>query len=352
MKDVKIAIIGGARPNFMKIIPLCRVFGWEGIEYFVINTGQHFDKEMSNVFFEEFGMEPDYNLQPSKDSVVRQFADIMKGVEKIFLKEKPALVIVVGDVNSTLAGALVANKMGIKLAHVEAGLRSFNNKMQEEFNRKLTDHLSDYLFVTAEEGVINLKREGVVKNVFFVGNIMMDTLRHFLPKVKKTNEKFYFCTLHRPENIDNKNIFSEIIEALEIISKDCKIYFPLHPRTAKMAAKFNLLGRMKKISAILKPLNYADSIFYQKNARLILTDSGGIQEEASYLGVPCITLRTETERPTTVELGTNTIGGISKKSILTAYKRKKLKRKNVRIPLWDGKAAKRIADVIKKISKE
>jgi UDP-N-acetylglucosamine 2-epimerase (non-hydrolysing) len=205
--------------------------------------------------------------------------------------------------------------------------------------------------VTAEEGLENLKKEGVVKNVFYVGNIMIDNLKYFLPRVKKTNEKFYFCTLHRPENVDNKKIFNEIIDALEVISKDCKIYFPLHPRTSKMAAKFNLLNRMKKNFAILKPLNYAESIFYQNNARLILTDSGGIQEEASYMGVPCITLRQETERLITVKLGTNTIGGISKKSILAAYKRKKLKRKNIRIPLWDGKAAERIAGVIKKISK-
>jgi UDP-N-acetylglucosamine 2-epimerase (non-hydrolysing) len=347
----KIAIIGGARPNFMKIAPLCRVFKKQKLEFFIVNTGQHFSKEMSQVFFNEFNLRPDYNLQPRRNSVIEQFADIMKGIEKIFLKEKPALVIVVGDVNSTLAGALVANKIGIKLAHVEAGLRSFNNKMPEEFNRKITDHLSDYLFVTAEEGLENLKKEGIVKNVFYVGNIMIDTLKHFLPRVKKTNEKFYFCTLHRPENVDNKKIFSEIIDALEVISKDCKIYFPLHPRTEKMARKFNLLKRMKKNFIILKPLNYLDSLFYQKNARLILTDSGGIQEEASYLGVPCITLRNETERPITLKLGTNTIGGVTKKSILAAYKKKYLKRKNTKIPLWDGKAAERIGNIIKSLER-
>ncbi|KKR49046.1 MAG: UDP-N-acetylglucosamine 2-epimerase [Candidatus Magasanikbacteria bacterium GW2011_GWC2_40_17] len=351
MSFTKIAVIGGARPNFMKIAPLCRAFDKQGMKYFIVNTGQHFDKNMAQNFFKEFKIQPNYNLRPPKNSVVKQFSGIMTGLEKILLKEKPNLVIVVGDVNSTLAAALVANKLKIKLAHIEAGLRSFNLAMAEEHNRVLTDHLSDYLFVTAEEGLTNLKKEGFTKNIYFVGNIMLDTLKFFLPKIKKTKEEFYFCTLHRPENVDHQRIFEDVLNALAIIAQDQKIYLPLHPRTKKMAEKFGLMNKMRRIFKLLPPLNYQDSIFYQKNARLVLTDSGGMQEEASFLGVPCLTLRQETERPTTVTKGTNIIGGVTKQSILKAYqvvKNRPLKKIN--IPKWDGRAAERIANVIKKIN--
>lgn len=343
----KIAVIGGARPNFIKIAPLCREFDKNKIKYFVINTGQHFDKNMAEDFFKEFKIKPNYNLKPSKISIVRQFANIMLGIEKIFLKEKPDLIIVVGDVNSTLAAALVANKLKIKLAHVEAGLRSFNYSMPEEFNRILTDHLANFLFVTTEEGKSNLKKEGITRNIHFVGNIMIDTLNFFLPKIKATGEKFYFCTLHRAENVDNKRIFKSILDALEDISGDAIIYLPLHPRTKKMAERFELMDRMRHIFKLLPPLNYQSSIFYQKNARLVLTDSGGVQEETSALGVPCITLRAETERPITVTKGTNIIGGVTKRSILKAYQIAKNKKveKN-KIPKWDGLAAKRILGFI------
>jgi UDP-N-acetylglucosamine 2-epimerase (non-hydrolysing) len=274
-------------------------------------------------------------------------ADIMIGLEKIFLSEKPDLVVVVGDVNSTLSAALVANKMGIKLAHVEAGLRSGNKLMPEETNRILTDKLSDLLFVTEEDGVANLKREGITKGVYSVGNIMIDTLTLLLPKVKKSTEHFYFCTLHRAENVDNKKVFAEILDALEEISHDAVIYLPLHPRTAKMAEKFGLEGRLKKIFKILPPLSYQETLYYQKNAKLVLTDSGGIQEETSFLGTPCLTLRTETERPITVKKGTNKIAGVTRASILKAYVEHPRKHKKTKIPLWDGKTAKRIVKILK-----
>lgn len=344
----KIALIGGARPNFMKVAPLCRAFEKERLAYFVINTGQHFDKDMSAAFFREFGIRSKYTLKPSRESTVKQFSDIMNGLEKIFLKEKPVLVVVVGDVNSTLAASLVAKRMSIKVAHVEAGLRSYNEKMPEETNRVLTDHISDLRFVTAEEGIRNLRKEDLRRNNYPVGNIMIDTLVEFLPRVGNSKDNFYFCTLHRAENIDNPRIFGEILDALEEISGDATIYLPIHPRTRKMAEKFGLMKRLEKTFKLLAPLSYKDSIFYQKNAKLVLTDSGGVQEETSFLGTPCITLRSETERPITVKLGTNTIGGISKKSILKAYRKKDLKRKRVSIPLWDGKASKRIAVIIKK----
>lgn len=345
-KKKKIAVVCGARPNFMKIAPLCNEFKKQRLKYFIVNTGQHFNQEMADIFFKEFKIRPDYNLKPSKLSVVKQFADIMSGLEQIFIKEKPSLAIVAGDVNSTLAGALAANKMNIKVAHIEAGLRSYNNKMPEEANRTLTDHISDFLFVTAEEGIKNLKKEGINKNVHFVGNIMIDTLSMFLPKVKQTKEKFYFCTLHRGENVDNPKIFKKILDALEIIAKDCKIYFPLHPRTKKMAKKFGFIKRLNNIFTILPPLSYTESLFYQKNAKLVFTDSGGIQEETSFLGTACLTLRTETERPITVKLGSNTVAGVSKQSILTSYKEKDLRKKTVKIPMWDGKSARRIVNII------
>src|SRR3989344_3776245 len=345
----RIALIGGARPNFMKITPLCRELKRENIPYFVVNTGQHFDNNMAGDFFKEFKIFPDYELSPSHNSAIKQISDIMCGLERIFIKEQPSMIVVVGDVNSTLAVALVANKMNIKLAHVEAGLRSHNKKMPEEFNRVIVDHISDNLFVTSEGGMLNLKKEGITENVFFVGNIMIDTLKMFLKNIDLSEESFYFCTLHRAENIDDKKNFQNILNALEVISKDEKIYLPLHPRTKKMAEKFGLSRRLNQIFSVLPPLSYKESLFYQKNAKLVLTDSGGIQEETSYLGVPCITIRTETERPITVKKGTNTIGGITKGSILKSYRNKKLVRKKTRISKWDGKAAERIVNIISKV---
>lgn len=343
---MKIALICGARPNFMKVAPLCHEFEGCSLDYILINTGQHFDKNMSQDFFDEFNIKPNYHLSPSRESVVKQFTDIMLGLEEIFIQEKPDLLMVVGDVNSTLAGALVANKMGIRLAHIEAGLRSFNRLMPEEHNRMLTDRLSDLLFVTMEEGVENLAKEGMTENVHLVGNLMIDTLAKFAEGAPTSNEEFYFATLHRAENIDSKEIFMGILDALEQISHDAKIYLPLHPRTRKMAEEFGLMGRMKKIFNLLPPLNYKDAVYYQKNAKLVLTDSGGVQEETSYLGTSCITLRTETERPITVTQGTNIIGGIKKELILEAYRNVDLGKKQVSIPLWDGKTAERIVEII------
>ncbi|OGF27376.1 UDP-N-acetylglucosamine 2-epimerase [Candidatus Falkowbacteria bacterium RIFOXYC2_FULL_47_12] len=344
-----IAIIAGARPNFMKVSPLCRELEKQKIAYRLINTGQHFNADMSGSFFKEFHLQPHYNLHPSHNSIIRQFADIMVGLEEIFLREHFSLVVVVGDVNSTLAGALTAYKMNIPLVHVEAGLRAYNNQMPEEINRVITDRLSSMLFTSSDEAIANLRKEGVTENVHPVGNIMIDTLEMFLPQVKKTNEIFYFCTLHRAENVDSPAILSEIVQALAEIARDAIIYLPLHPRTKKMAQAYGLLERLRTSVHLLEPLGYQESLYYQKNARLVLTDSGGIQEETSYLGTPCITLRTETERPVTVTHGTNTIGGVTKVSILQAYRAKDLTKKKTAIPYWDGKTSKRIVDSIKKV---
>ncbi|OHA15145.1 MAG: UDP-N-acetylglucosamine 2-epimerase [Candidatus Taylorbacteria bacterium RIFCSPLOWO2_12_FULL_43_20] len=347
----KILLVCGARPNFMKISPLYHILKKEKVDVMLVNTGQHYDANMSRSFLDEFGLKEDYSLKPSRKTPISQMTDIMKGLESVYKKENPDLVVVVGDINSTLYAALVAKKLLIPIAHVEAGLRSFNKKMPEETNRIITDRLSDLLFVTEESGVRNLMKEGIHKNVYNVGNIMIDTLKKYLPRVRTSDERFYFATLHRAENIDDKKIFGEILNALEIIAKDRKIYMPLHPRALKMARRFGYMKKLRKICHLLPPLSYSETIYYEKNAVLILTDSGGIQEESTYLGVQCITLRAETERPITVSRGTNMIGGVTKRSILHAYarfKKRKTQKKRPPIPFWDGKTSGRIARVLKK----
>ncbi len=350
----KIAIIAGARPNFMKVAPLCYELKRLKIPFILINTGQHFDKKMSFDFFKEFKIYPDYFFRPSRADKLKQMKSVKKGVASVFKKEKPYLAVVVGDVNSTLWAAQVAKKMSVKLAHIEAGLRSFNNKMPEERNRIATDKISDFLFATQREALRNLRKEKVKGKIYFVGNIMIDTLKSILQKVKRpvNNRNYYFCTLHRAENVDSKKIFSEIIFALNKISNDADIFLPLHPRTEKQAKKFGLFSELSRICRILPPLSYSESIAYQKYAKLILTDSGGIQEESSYLGVPCITLRRETERPITVKKGTNTIGGNSSESILKCYKKKSLKKIKTSIPFWDGKTSERIVLILREIIKK
>jgi len=346
----KIAIIAGARPNFMKVAPLCRELDRQKMPYILINTGQHFSSTMAGAFLKEFKLKPDYTLKPSQQSSAQQMCDIKAGLERIFTKEHPSMVIVVGDVNSTLWAAQVAHKIKIKLAHIEAGLRSRNLKMPEERNRIKTDALSDILFVTQEDGTKNLRKEKVRGKAYFVGNIMIDTLKLFASRAKHSvkDKKYYFCTLHRAENVDNKNIFADIVSTLETISQDAPIYLPLHPRTKKQAEKFGLMSALKRACHLLPPLSYAESVSYQKYAQLVLTDSGGVQEETSFLGVPCLTLRTETERPITVSEGTNTIAGVTKKSILKAYASVNFSRRSAKIKYWDGKTSKRIVDIIKK----
>jgi len=344
-----IAIVAGARPNFMKVMPLTKELKKRNIAFSLINTGQHFDTNMAGTFFEEFDLTPDVSLSPARDNAEQMLRDIETGLTNIFQKISPSLVVVVGDVNSTVIGARVANTLQIPLAHIEAGLRSYNDLMPEEHNRVETDKRSDFLFVTTEEGVENLAKEGITEHVYMVGNVMIDTLKEFEPDIKTTDEKFYFCTLHRGENVDNKERFTSMLDALEIIAQDAKVYLPLHPRTKKRAEEFGLMSKLQSIFELLEPLSYSQSLFYQKNAELVLTDSGGIQEETSYLGTPCLTLRTETERPITVTMGTNTIAGVSKEGILAAYKSKAREHVPTDIPLWDGKASERIADLIETV---
>lgn len=367
---MKILLTAGARPNFMKIAPLIHELkSWQAkklasnkLSYKLIHTGQHYDYEMSKVFFEELDIpEPDYFLGAGSGSHAEQTAKVMVEFEKVCQKEKPDIVVVVGDVNSTLACSVTAKKLNIKVAHVEAGLRSFDMTMPEEINRIVTDSISDYLFVSEKSGLKNLKKEGKNENqVFFVGNIMIDTLFYGLKKIgneklrnseiKKINKKPYVVvTLHRPSNVDDKNKLEDILMALIEISKDMDIYFPIHPRTKKNIEKMKLKYILENSNIkTMPPLSYLEFLSLWKDASLVLTDSGGIQEETTVLGIPCFTIRENTERPITIEEGTNILVGTTGKGILQAYKQfKRGTRRKGRVPeLWDGKTAERIVKIL------
>ena len=361
---MKIINVVGTRPNFIKIAPLIdEMRNHDEITQLLVHTGQHYDKEMSKFFFDDLGIpKPDINLGIGSVSDVEQTARIMLEFEKILLKEKPDLVVVVGDVNSTLAAALTAVKRGIKVAHVESGLRSFDRTMPEEFNRILTDHVADFLFITEESANKNLLNEGIGKNkIFFVGNVMIDSLlRHMekakqskiLSKLKLEKNNYAVLTLHRPSNVDSRESLEHVLEILNEIQKKIKIVFPVHPRTLKNIENFGLAEIIKKQKNIILtgPVGYLDFMNLMINSKFVLTDSGGIQEETTVLGVPCITMRNNTERPVTVEQGTNLLVSTDKNKIIeTCNKLIKGTHFKGRIPqLWDGKAAKRIVDVILK----
>lgn len=341
----------------MKIAPLIHELKKRnGVEWKLVHTGQHYDYNMSKTFFEDFDLaEPDYFMNVKPGSHAEQTGAIMVEFEKICLAEKPDVVLVVGDVNSTLACAITAEKMHIKVAHVEAGLRSGDMAMPEEINRIVTDSISDYLFVTEEDGVKNLKREGKdEEKIFFVGNVMIDTLHFGLAKIdaaKRTapEGKYAVLTLHRPSNVDHPEKLKEILRAIVEISGDIKVYFSIHPRTQKNMESFGLKDSIQGPNIeILPPQSYLDFLALWSNAALVLTDSGGIQEETTALGIPCFTLRENTERPITIEQGTNVLAGTTYEQIMAAYNDFKLgKTKKGQVPkLWDGQAAKRILDVL------
>jgi UDP-N-acetylglucosamine 2-epimerase (non-hydrolysing) len=354
---MKILLVAGARPNFMKIAPLIHeLHEKKRVKWELVHTGQHYDYEMSKVFFEDFDIpEPDYFLNVGSGSHAKQTSKIMTEFEKVCVADTPDIVVVVGDVNSTLACSITAKKLGIKVAHVEAGLRSRDVSMPEEINRIVTDSISDYLFVTERSGIENLKREGKVDNqIFFVGNIMIDTLYYCLQKIKNRESiqhpiPYAVVTLHRPSNVDREDKLKGILIALKEVSRDLDVYFPIHPRTAKNIKKFNLSYLFKDSNIkILHPLSYLKFLALWKGAKIVFTDSGGIQEETTVLGIPCFTLRDNTERPITIDEGTNILAGTEKETILKAYSTFKLGNiKQGRIPeLWDGKAAKRIVNIL------
>jgi len=407
---MKILIVVGARPNFMKAAPIIaaiqehngRRFAdsadhpepqGETIRHILVHTGQHYDEFMSGSFFSDLNLpKPDIHLGIGSGSHAVQTAEIMKRFEEVLLAEKPDVVVVVGDVNSTLACALVTSKISFGshasrpvIAHVEAGLRSFDRSMPEEVNRILTDHVSDLLFVTEESGIRNLRNEGVsLDKIQFVGNTMIDSLLNFREKADASTilekltlvrhaEKnggassvirYALLTLHRPSNVDNRDVFLNIIAGLEELATDCPIVFPVHPRTRRRIGEFGLAfgrngsantdkgiaqgsGNRRDGIILTDPLGYLDFLCLMKHASLVVTDSGGIQEETTILGIPCITVRENTERPVTVESGTNTIAGTRTDAIKDAIRRQLSRNRENGVPKhWDGRAAARIIDTL------
>ena len=360
-KTVRIIHVVGARPNFVKIagiLQACRKA--PEIQSVLVHTGQHYTENMNRAFFEELDIPaPDINLEVGSGSHAQQTAEIMKRFEPILLKHNADAVLVVGDVNSTLACALVAAKLGVKTIHVEAGLRSFDRTMPEEINRVLTDAISDVLFVSEPSGLENLKREGIAATkIHFVGNVMIDTLE--LHRAKAANSRilddlnlrtrdYVVVTLHRPSNVDQQEVFAGILDALADIQNESKVVFPIHPRTHERLVSAGLLQRIKNLPNIVltEPLGYLDFLKLMSEAKVVITDSGGIQEETTILGVPCLTVRENTERPVTVTEGTNILVGIYPSRILTGYRDSMTRtRAQTRPNLWDGKASQRIVQVL------
>jgi len=361
---MKIVNVVGARPNLMKVAPLMEAFAARpGIESLLVHTGQHYDANMSELFFRQLGIpEPDLNLGVGSGSHATQTAEIMKGFEPVLLAHRPDAVLVVGDVNSTIACGLVAVKLGIALVHVEAGLRSFDRSMPEEINRILTDAISDLLFCTEESGPRNLRREGIAdEKIHLVGNVMIDTLiKHraraeasgILRELGLEPAGYAVLTLHRPSNVDEPEVLAGILGALEVVAHEMPLVFPAHPRTREKLRAFGLDGRLARLPGLrmIEPAGYLDFLKLMSCARLVFTDSGGIQEETTILQVPCLTLRENTERPVTVELGTNQLVGRDPERILAAY-RKVMDAGGPpgRLPPgWDGQAAGRIVDVLER----
>jgi UDP-N-acetylglucosamine 2-epimerase (non-hydrolysing) len=350
---VHIFHIVGARPNFMKVAPVLNALrGRENVTQTLIHTGQHYDVNMSDVFFQQLGIPaPDVNLAVGSGSHAKQTAEIMIRLEPVVLDRQPDLVLVYGDVNSTVATALVCAKLGVPIGHVEAGLRSFDRTMPEEINRLVTDQLADLLFTPSEDGDENLRREGIpAEKVFRVGNVMIDSLVRLLPSAQKVKmeglpERYALVTLHRPANVDDSATLREVLESLLEVNRDLSVIFPAHPRTRQRIADFGLnAGQLR----VLDPLPYLDFLGLQSRATVVITDSGGIQEESTYLGVPCLTLRENTERPITVLMGTNVLVGRDPEKL-----RRELSRvlagkakKGSAPPLWDGHAGNRIADIV------
>ena len=358
-----IFLIGGARPNFMKVAPVYSELSKNTGRYtpILVHTGQHYDDEMSRVFFDDLELpEPDIYLNVGSASHAVQTARIMVGFEKVCLEKKPDLVMVVGDVNSTLACGIVASKLCIPVAHIEAGLRSFDRTMPEEINRVVTDSLYEYLFTTCEEANENLKREGIApEKIHFVGNVMIDTLfrlrsKALLSQVRSRfslhNRPYGMMTLHRPSNVDNRKSFETILEAIAHLQKRVAIVFPMHPRTKKRIGEFGLQDTIDAMENLIvtEPLGYLDFLNLLCHTTMVLTDSGGLQEETTVLGIPCLTIRENTERPVTVREGTNTLVGPHREVILKeGFKILDGKGKTGKIPgLWDGNASQRIGEVL------
>lgn len=360
---MKILSVVGARPNFMKIAPITDELKKMGVQHKIVHTGQHYDYRMARLFFEDLGLpKPDIDLNVGSGTHAAQTAEVMSRLDPVLVEEAPSLVIVVGDVNSTMAATITAVKRGVPVAHIEAGLRSFDRTMPEEINRMLTDSISDIHFTTEQSANDNLAREGVsADRIEFVGNTMIDTLMKHVKRASSSqileelairSKEYGVATLHRPSNVDTRENLENILGALNEIAADLPIIFPCHPRTRKYIADFGLTHLVSEDSAnrhsgvhMIEPLGYLDFLKLMKEARIVFTDSGGIQEETTVLELPCLTLRENTERPITITAGTNTLVGTDRRKIVTEARRRLDEgsmRLGARPPLWDGHAAERI----------
>lgn len=355
----RVVLVGGARPNFMKIAPVLSALERRGVEVVLVHTGQHYDDSMSATFFRDLSIrEPDIRLEVGSGSHASQTAKVMESFEPVLATVKPDAVIVVGDVNSTLACALVAAKTSLPVAHVEAGLRSYDRSMPEEVNRLCTDTLSDWLFAPSMDAYENLLGEGIdASRVFLVGNVMADSLLAHRNSRRPGEilrgfglaSDYGILTLHRPVNVDNRERLAGILEAIEVIQASRQILFPVHPRTRASLERFQLADLLATMRGLrmMGPLGYSDMLGLLASAAVVLTDSGGIQEETTMLGVPCLTLRENTERPITVTEGTNQVVGTDPSAVLAAYTALAKDHLPPRRPaLWDGMASERIADVL------
>lgn len=362
-KKKKILIVIGTRPNFIKITQFKKeAKKFPNLEIKVVHTGQHYDTKMADVFFEQFNLVPDYFLNIAPSTANKQMAEIINKLEDVLIDHKPDWVIVVGDVNSTFAAALTANKLDIKIAHLESGLRSFDKSMPEEHNRVLTDAISDLFFVTEQSGLDNLLKEGKTnKNTFMVGNTMIDTMVAFSKQIEKStilrkiglqSKEFVLMTMHRPATVDTKEGLQKLIGLIDMVTRDFKVVFPIHPRTVSSMEYFNLHQQLKNNPNLIitDPLDYFSFQKLIKESKFIITDSGGIQEETTFLQIPCLTLRSNTERPITITIGSNELIAFDLKKIKSkintivngTYKAGKIPK------YWDGKSTERIIKILTK----
>ncbi len=354
---MKIAVILGTRPEIIKMAPLIKIYQKNRADFFLLHTGQHYSYQMDKVFFEQLELPPpQYNIDVGSCSQAEQTGKMLMGIEKVLLKEKPDIAFVEGDTNSVLAGALVAAKLGIRVGHVEAGLRSYDRTMPEELNRMLTDHLSDFLFAPTPKVKKILLGEGIDKNkVFVTGNTIVDAVFQNMELAKKRKDilnelhlkskEYFLVTLHRPENVDNPSRFDSILRSLSRVALDYNlpVIYPIHPRSKKMMGEFRL---MPKNLTIIEPIDFLGFLQLENNAKLILTDSGGVQEESCILGVPCVTLRDNTERPETLRVKSNILAGAKTERIVECVSIMLKTKKKWSNPFGDGKAAERIVEII------
>lgn len=338
----------GARPNFVKMAPVYKALKDVGASQKIIHSGQHYDGKMSGSFFEDLSIpKPDYNLEVMSGTHAQQTSKVMSKIEACLVESNPKIVVVYGDVNTTLAAAITSKKLGLTLAHVESGLRSFDMKMPEEQNRIMVDAISDILFVTETSGIENLKKEGRTSNVYHVGNTMIDSLASVARK-KINKEDQCVVTFHRPSNVDSKESLEKIVDL--VISLPCVANWPIHPRTKKSLVDFGLYEQLKRNDRVILtgPKSYVDFIDLISRSKFIMTDSGGIQEESVFLEVPCITYRSSTERPSTIESGSNTLTMDKKEIIKKVSEIVEGKNEKITVPqLWDGKASQRISKILK-----